>query len=75
MQPGIEYYYECTDQCDVCPMRFTCYTTKTNVYPDGSRHMTFTGFPLLDLLMVKARIVGMIKMMGHDSSSWSGFSG
>lgn len=75
MQEGIEYYYRCEEHCDRCSLRFICYTNKTYKHNDGSIHMTYRGFPLLDYLVVKAMTEGKLLRTGSDSSTWSGLSG
>jgi len=54
------YRYRCDERlCDKCPIRFICYTNKK-----VGDTLTLRGFPLLDLLMVQARLERIIG--NHD---------
>ncbi len=76
MQVGIEYYYECSENCHYCPIRFICYTTPHYQYKGETiYHMTLAGNPELDLRVGQSMIDGTLKRTGSCSDTWSGLSG
>ena len=54
------YRYKCTEQCDNCPMRYVCYTNKQE---NGT--LRLKGHPYLDLLMVRARLDFLVRMVEY----------
>jgi len=50
------YRYRCNEQCDSCPMRYVCYTSKK----EGDI-LRLKGHSYIDLLMVRARLDSLVE--------------